>query len=71
MYMVKKLNKLHLPNIFASDRLKKFHLWQPLYLDYVFSFHYKELLNLDNFLLNNGNSNLFDISKDWSNLEYS
>lgn len=67
-YLLEELDGSRLAGTFAGDRLKKFHLWQRLHLDHASDLDLEDLPNLDGFLLNNGNSNLFDVHDDLSNL---
>lgn len=70
MYIFKQLNRLHLSNTFIDNKLKKFHFWHWLYLYYAINFDYKKLSNLDNFFLNNTNSNFSNIPNNLFNLKY-
>lgn len=69
-YMLKKLDGSQLANTFAGDRLKKFHPRQRFHLDHAPNLDYKELLNLDKFLLSNNDNDFSDVLNDLSDPWY-
>ena len=66
-YMLEELDRSRFSNTVAGDRLKRFHSWQWLHLDHAPDLDLEKLPNLDDFLLNNSNSDLFDVPNDISN----
>lgn len=64
IYILEKLNGLRLSSRFAGDKFKRFHSWQQLHFDYAPDLDFEKLPNLNNFLVSNGNSNLFDVPDD-------
>lgn len=67
-YMLEKLDESHLSSTFAGDRLKRFYPRQQLQLDNAPNLDYEKSPNLDNFFLNNGNSDLSNVLDDISDL---
>lgn len=60
-YLLEELDGSYLAGTFSDNKLKKFHPWQRLHLDHAFDLDLENLLNLDDFFLNNGNSDLSDV----------
>lgn len=67
IYILEKLDRLHLADTSTSDKLKKFHLQQQLYLDYSSDLDFEKLPNFDKFFLKNDDSNFFEVYDDISN----
>lgn len=65
--MPEELNRLRLADTFASNKLEKFHPWQPLQLNYVPNLEYEEILTLKDFLVGDDNTDLSDTSPDTPN----
>lgn len=57
-YILEELDRSHLANTFAGDRLKKFHLCQQLQLDYIPNLGHEEVSTLNQFFVGNSNSKL-------------
>lgn len=66
MYIFEELDGSQLAGTFAGDKLKKFYPHQQLQLDYASNLNYEEILTLDNFFLDDNNSDYFDVSDNWS-----
>lgn len=54
--MLKELDGLCLAGTFASNRLKKFHSCQQLYLNYTSDFNQEMVPTLEDFLIGNDNN---------------
>lgn len=61
IYILEKLNRLHLSGSFAGDKFQIFHPWQQFYLKNLLNFVNKELSNLVKNYFNGIDSNFSDI----------
>ena len=59
-YILEELDGSQLADTFAGNRLKKFHLWQQLQLDYTLNLDHEEISTFGDFFAGNNDSNLSD-----------